>query len=79
MISYEVLRRLMFENNVRKVDIIRATGVTRPVLVNWEHGRSEPSLETLRRLAKYFKVPITIFLQEEKNETTTRTNLSVYK
>lgn len=65
MNSYEVFRYLMYKNDVKKADVIRATGVTRPVLVDWEHGRREPSLKTLRRLADYFGVPVTAFLKEE--------------
>lgn len=56
--GYENFRRLMFEKNVIKADVIRATGVTRPTLVNWEKGRSEPSVKTLKRLADYFGVPV---------------------
>lgn len=56
--SYENFRKLMFEKNVIKADVIRATGVTRPTLVNWEKGRSEPSVKTLKRLADYFGVPV---------------------
>lgn len=65
MNSYEVFRYLMYKKDVKKADVIRATGVTRPVLVDWEHGRREPSLKTLRRLADYFGVPVTAFLKEE--------------
>lgn len=65
MNSYEVFRYLMYKKDVKKADVIRATGVTRPVLVDWEHGRREPSLKTLRRLADYFGVPATAFLKEE--------------
>lgn len=64
MNSYEKVRKLMYEKNVRKADVIRGTGVTRPVLVNWEHGRNEPSLKTLKRLAVYFGVPVTYFLED---------------
>lgn len=56
--SYENFRKLMFEKNVIKADVIRATGVTRPTLVNWERGRTEPSVKTLKRLADYFGVPV---------------------
>lgn len=65
MRSYEVFRYLMYKHDIRKADVIRATGVTRPVLVNWEHGK-EPSLATLRRLADYFHVPVTEFFEEKK-------------
>jgi len=64
MNSYERLRKLMYEHNMRKADVIRATGVTRPVLVNWEHGRTEPSIRTLRRLADYFEVKPSYFLED---------------
>lgn len=60
--SYENFRRLMFEKNVIKADVIRATGVTRPTLVNWERGRTEPSVKTLKRLADYFGVPVSKLL-----------------
>jgi len=60
--SYENFRKLMFEKNVIKADVIRATGVTRPTLVNWERGRSEPSVKTLKRLADYFGVPVSKLL-----------------
>lgn len=63
MSGYETFRYLMYKKNVRKADVIRATGVTRPVLVDWEHGRKEPSLRTLRRLADYFGVPVSEFVK----------------
>ena len=65
MKSYEVFRYLMYKKNIKKADVIRATGVTRPVLVDWENGRREPSLKTLRRLADYFDIPVTDFLKGE--------------
>lgn len=65
MKGYEVFKYLMYKKDVKKADVIRATGVTRPVLVDWEHGRREPSLRTLRRLADYFGVPVTEFLKGE--------------
>lgn len=63
MKSYEAFRYLMYKKEVTKADVIRATGVTRPVLVDWENGKREPSLKTMRRLAKYFGVPVTEFLK----------------
>lgn len=62
MNSYEVLRRIMFDKRMTKADVIRETGVTRPTLVSWEKGK-EPSLRTLRKLADYFEIPVTKFLE----------------
>jgi len=65
MNGYENLRRLMYMHDMTKADVIRETGITRPVLVNWEHGRTDPSLKTLKRLAKYFGVKVSFFMEGE--------------
>ena len=62
MKSYEVFRSLMYKKNVKMSDVIRDTGVTRPVLTDWKMGRKEPSLKTLRRLADYFGVSVSKFI-----------------
>lgn len=61
--SYEILRRLMYENRIRKADVIRETGVSRPTLLKWEKGQ-EPSLPVLRKIAKYFGVPVTALIDD---------------
>lgn len=63
MYSYEVFRYLMYIKNVRKADVIRGTGVSRPTLLKWEKGK-EPSLRTMRIIADYFGVPVTKFIEE---------------
>lgn len=63
MYSYEVFRYLMYMKNVRKADVIRGTGVSRPTLLKWEKGK-EPSLRTMRIIADYFGVPVTKFIEE---------------
>lgn len=62
MKSYEVFRSLMYKKNVKFADVIRDTGVSRPVLTDWKMGRKEPSLKTLRRLADYFGISVTKFI-----------------
>ena len=64
MRGYEAFRYLMYKRDIRKADVIRATGVTRPVLTDWEHGRREPSIRTMRRLADYFNVPVETFIEK---------------
>lgn len=67
MASYDVFRYLMYKKNIRKSDVIRDTGITRPTLLKWEKG-GEPSLRTLRVLADYFEVPVTKFLEERSGK-----------
>jgi repressor LexA len=54
----------MYKHNLTKADVIRATGITRPTLVNWERGRSMPRVKTLQILAEFFEVPVSYFLEE---------------
>lgn len=63
MNSYEVFRQLMFERKIIKADVIRGAKVSRPTLLKWEKGE-EPSLNTLRKVADYFGVPVTTFIKE---------------
>lgn len=67
MKSYEVFRYLMYKKDIRKADVIRDTGITRPTLLKWEKG-NEPSLRTLRVIADYFEVPVTKFIEEKKGD-----------
>ena len=62
--DYEKLRYLMYKKDIRKADVIRDTGISRPTLVNWEHGRSVPTLRTLQVLADYFGVPVSYFIDK---------------
>ena len=61
MKSYEVLRKLMFEKNIRKADVIRGANVSRPTLDKWEKGE-EPSLATMRKVARFFGVDVKVFI-----------------
>lgn len=63
MESYEVFRKLMYEKKVIKADVIRGSGVSRPTLLKWEKGE-EPSLRSMRKVADYFGVPVTVFIKE---------------
>lgn len=62
MESYEVFRKMMFDRNIVKADVIRGSGVSRPTLLKWEKGE-EPTLTTLRKIAKYFDCPVTDFIK----------------
>ena len=62
MNSYEVLRKLMYERNMIKADVIRGTGVSRPTLIKWEKGE-EPSLATMRKIANFFHVNVKEFIE----------------
>lgn len=62
MNGYEELRRLMFEHNMTQADVIRGTGITRPTLCNWRSGKHQPTLTTLKKIADFFGVSVSVFL-----------------
>lgn len=50
--------------NQKKTTIYRVskdTGIPSTVLYDWKRGRSEPKLDKLLKLAKYFDVPVEYF------------------
>ena len=62
--NYEKLRRLMFERHSNKLTVSKGANISYPTLVNWEQGRSTPSLKTVSKLANYFGVPVSYFLDD---------------
>ena len=68
MNSYEELRRLMYEHDVTQADVVRGANVTRPTLLNWKKGKRQPTVRTLKKIAEYFDVPVTTFIDEQKGE-----------
>lgn len=64
MNGYEAFRRLMYEHNVTQADVIRATGITRPTLCNWRNASHQPTLKTLKKIASYFDVDVSTFIDD---------------
>lgn len=59
--SYEIVRKMMYERKIRKADVIRGAGVSRPTLIKWENGNL-PSLMVLQKVADYFGVSVKEFI-----------------
>lgn len=62
MNGYEEFRRLMYEHNVTAADVIRGAGITRPTLLNWKKGTHQPTVRTLKKIADYFGVSVSVFV-----------------
>lgn len=49
-------------------DVCKKLHVSKQTIVNWENGKSEPSISQGRALSKLYKMPLEfIFLPEESN------------
>ena len=65
---YEKYQKLLDKNNKTSYQVAKETGISQTAFSNWKSERCEPSLDSLKKLAKYFGVPIEYFLDEEKGE-----------
>ena len=60
---YEKYAALLAEKGVSSYEVSKATGVARSTFSEWKSGRSKPKVEKLMKLAEYFDVPVTYFLE----------------
>ena len=44
------------------------TGITKSTFTDWKTGRSQPKIDKLQKLADYFQVPVTYFLDNDSEE-----------
>ena len=59
------IKRLRAARGLSQYDISKSLGVSQPTVAGWERGRTEPSNDMLRRLARYFGVTTDYLLGNE--------------
>lgn len=62
---YEKYQALLDKENKTSYQVSKETGISQTAFSNWKAGRNDPGLESLRKLAKYFGVPIEYFLDQD--------------
>ena len=67
---YKVFEALLEKNHETAYRVARETGISTATLTEWKKGTYEPKIEKLMLIADYFGVPITVFLDAKKKETT---------
>ena len=65
---YKKYQALLDKNNKTSYQVSKETGISQTAFSNWKTGRNEPGLESLRKLAKYFGVPIEYFTENAEAE-----------
>lgn len=60
---YEKYESLLLKNNKTSYQVSKDTGISQTAFSNWKNGRNEPNLDSLKKLARYFDVPIEYFLE----------------
>lgn len=59
---YKKFKELLSKTDKTAYQVSKETGISQTAFSNWKCGRSEPGLESLKKLADYFGVPIEYFL-----------------
>lgn len=67
---YDKFQKLLDEKGVTAYRVAQETGVSTATLTNWKKGEYKPKPDKLQKLANYFNVPISYFLEETKDTIT---------
>ena len=62
---YHIYEKLRDARGVTDYRVAKDTGLSSSTLADWKTGRHAPSLETLRKLAKYFGVTVDFLIGSE--------------
>lgn len=63
---YGKFEELLTKNHVTAYQVAKDTGLYASTFSDWKSGRSNPGVEKLAKLAKYFGVPIEYFLEDKE-------------
>ena len=64
MFCFEKFEQLLKERNLTMYRVCKDTKIYSGAMSGWKAGRTSPTVESLAKLAKYFKVPMEYFLDE---------------
>ena len=63
----ERLKKARIKKGLTQKNVATSTGLVRATLANWEIGRAEPDLESIKILADFYNVPIDYLLGRTDN------------
>ncbi|WP_102412480.1 helix-turn-helix domain-containing protein [Beduinella massiliensis] len=65
---YRKFEKLLESHGVTAYRVAHATGISTSTFSGWKNGRSSPKLDKLKRIADYFGVSISYFVEEENGD-----------
>lgn len=69
---YEKYKALLDKTHKTSYQVSKDTGISQTAFSNWKSGRSEPGLESVKKLSVYFGVPIEYFLEDNQEKESER-------
>ncbi len=55
-------KQARLQSNIKLIDAAELFGVSQPTVSAWESGRQDPSIETIKKMAKHYRVSIEYLL-----------------
>lgn len=65
------IKKLMIAKNINQSDLAKELGITRGVVSGWFRGVRNPKKETIERISKVLKVPLSQLLIDDEIDTST--------
>lgn len=65
---YENFKKILEKKGVTAYRVAKETGLSSVVFTDWKKGKSNPKIDKLQKIAKYFNVPIEYFLEEQEDK-----------
>lgn len=59
---YYIYEKLRDERKLSDYRVSKDTGIPTSTLTEWKHGTYTPKLDKIMRLANYFDVPVSVFI-----------------
>lgn len=66
---YKKYVELRDERGLTDYKVSLDTGISKSTFTDWKNGRSKPKIEKLRKIAEYFNVSITEFIENDVTES----------
>lgn len=60
---YEKFEKLLEERGVTAYEVAKQTGIASTTLSAWKKGEYTPKIDKLCKIANYFDIPVTYFIQ----------------
>lgn len=69
------IRELRKQKNITQEKMGSDLNIDRSIISRWESEKMEPTIEQLKMLSNYFKIPISLFFDEAPINKKKRTNI----
>lgn len=73
---YDKFKKLLELKGVRVSDVCAATGIAQGTFSDWKSGRSSPKIDKLQKIASYFGITVSYFLEPDETDVSIQVYLT---